>query len=48
MALPSEADKILTDTIIKAMKNINVVVVDHLIIGNGKYFSFAEHDLIHH
>lgn len=44
IAAPSMADKSQTLKIIEALKVINVGVSDHLIIGNGNYYSFAENN----
>ncbi|WP_338329572.1 JAB domain-containing protein, partial [Commensalibacter sp. Nvir] len=46
LAIPSQADKKLTDLITKAVYTVGITVHDHLIIGNGEYFSFAEQGLI--
>lgn len=46
IAAPSGSDEKLTEMVMHALKVINVQVVDHLIIGNGCCFSFAENNLI--
>lgn len=43
---PSQADKDLTDKIVKAGKFLDVKVLDHLIIADEDYFSFADQGLI--
>lgn len=43
---PSEADKDITRKIKEAGKHMDIPVLDHLIIGNGSYFSFADEGLI--
>lgn len=43
---PSAHDITLTDAIIKALKTIDVSILDHLIIGAGNHFSFAESELL--
>jgi len=43
---PSENDIQLTRKIIEAGKVLEISVLDHLIIGNDKYFSFADESLI--
>ncbi|WP_298535895.1 RadC family protein [uncultured Algibacter sp.] len=44
---PSEADKILTQKIKKAAALFDVKILDHLIIiPNGKYYSFADHNVL--
>ncbi len=42
---PSNADIKLTEYLVKALKMIDVKVIDHIIVGNSS-FSFAENDLI--
>jgi len=43
---PSEADKEITKKIKEAGKQMDIPVLDHLIIGNDAYFSFADDGLI--
>ena len=43
---PSNADKGLTHKIIEASKLIDVKVLDHLIIGDEDYYSFADSDIL--
>ena len=43
---PSTADKSLTERIIKALELFDIKVLDHLIIGNNQYYSFADEGLI--
>jgi DNA repair protein RadC len=43
---PSEADKEITKKTITAGKLMNIHVVDHLIIGENGYYSFADEGLI--
>ena len=43
---PSLEDKSFTDSLVEAGKILNVKVLDHIIIGDNKYFSFADHNLI--
>lgn len=43
---PSKADLTMTDSIYNLSKLIKVHMLDHFIIGNGNYFSFAEHGLL--
>jgi DNA repair protein RadC len=40
---PSEADRRLTQTLRDALMLIDVRVLDHIIIGEGKPYSFAQH-----
>jgi DNA repair protein RadC len=44
--IPSEADKEITRKITEAGKHMDIPVLDHLIIGNDVYFSFADEGLI--
>lgn len=44
--IPSEADKEITRKIKEAGKHMDIPVLDHLIIGNHAYFSFADEGLI--
>ncbi|AKH95184.1 hypothetical protein M876_11465 [Elizabethkingia anophelis FMS-007] len=44
---PSKADKRLTWDIQEMLRLFEVKVMDHLIITNNDYFSFAEHNLIY-
>ena len=44
--LPSGADKILTSKILEGAKLLDVKVLDHLIIGEEDYFSFADSDIL--
>lgn len=43
---PSQADKNLTREFIKALSPLDLVVKDHIIIGNSHAFSFAEEGVI--
>jgi len=43
---PSSQDKILTKKIIEAGKILDIKVLDHLIIGWGSYFSFADEGIL--
>jgi DNA repair protein RadC len=45
-AAPSEQDRILTRDLVIAGRAMEVRVFDHLIIGDGCYFSFADEGLI--
>ena len=44
--LPSGADKVLTSKIFEGAKLLDVKVLDHLIIGEEDYFSFADSDIL--
>ncbi|PWC12269.1 hypothetical protein B4923_10485 [Brenneria roseae subsp. americana] len=41
-AEPSQADRAITEQIIKACLLLDIRVLDHLVIGRGEYVSFAE------
>jgi len=43
---PSEPDKLLTRNLVIAGRAMDIRVFDHLIIGDGRYFSFADEGLI--
>lgn len=43
---PSEADKNLTRKIIEASKHLDIQILDHLIVSQKSYFSFADEGLI--
>jgi DNA repair protein RadC len=44
--IPSEADKKITNKIIEASNLLDFQLVDHLIIANNNYFSFADDGLL--
>ncbi len=46
MARPSGEDKQLTKNLIAAGKIFDIDVLDHIIIGENSYFSFAEHGMM--
>lgn len=46
VAEPSNADKTITRTLRQALALVDIRVLDHVIIGDGKAYSFAEHGLI--
>jgi len=39
---PSEADKIMTDKLVKAGELLEIAVIDHMIIASEGYYSFLE------
>ena len=45
-AKPSSEDKEITEELVFAGKIMRITVLDHLIIGDGQYFSFADEGLI--
>ena len=46
VARPSADDKQMTKSIVAAGKIFDIDVLDHLIIGENSYFSFAEHSMM--
>ena len=46
VAEPSAADRLITERLCAALALLDVRVLDHLIIGRGPAFSFAEQGLI--
>jgi DNA repair protein RadC len=43
---PSDADRVLTRKLVAAGKVLDIFVIDHLIIADGQYFSFADEGLM--
>jgi len=43
---PSPEDRQLTDSIVSVAKTLDIRVLDHLIVGTGGYYSFAENRLL--
>tara|TARA_Y200000002_G_scaffold368221_1_gene361052 strand:+ start:135 stop:305 length:171 start_codon:yes stop_codon:yes gene_type:complete len=43
---PSESDQSLTKQFVKAGKNLDIKLLDHLIITENTYFSFADEGLL--
>jgi len=39
---PSQEDRVLTDRLVKAGEILGIQVLDHLVIGDGRYVSFAD------
>ena len=46
LAEPSQADRVLTDALVRALRCLDIPVLDHLIVGGGRRYSFAEHGLL--
>jgi len=46
LAEPSHADEVLTQSLVTALRVIDVRVLDHLVVGAGKVVSFAERGLM--
>src|SRR4029434_9928578 len=44
--LPSQEDRALTVRLFQAGKLLGIDVLDHIIVGEGKYFSFADEGLL--
>ncbi|NMX21617.1 hypothetical protein C5S30_04120 [ANME-1 cluster archaeon GoMg4] len=43
---PSESDKAITEDLVYACSLMQIKVLDHIIIGDNRYFSFADEELI--
>ena len=43
---PSQEDQVLTQRIFNAAKSIDIKLIDHVIVCDGKYYSFADEGLI--
>ncbi|HHD7476779.1 TPA: RadC family protein [Klebsiella oxytoca] len=43
---PSQADKLITERLVKVLGMVDIKVLDHLIVGGSEIYSFAEHGLI--
>jgi DNA repair protein RadC len=46
IAMPSDADRRITQRIVDALSLIDVTVLDHFIIGKNEPYSFADHGLL--
>jgi DNA repair protein RadC len=46
VAEPSQADQVLTETLKRALRLVDVEVLDHFVIGHGAALSFAERGLL--
>jgi DNA repair protein RadC len=46
VAEPSEADRHITLRLKQALALLDIRVLDHFIVGEGRAYSFAEHGLI--
>jgi DNA repair protein RadC len=46
LAEPSQADRMLTDALKRALSTVDVVVLDHLVVAGSSTYSFAEHGLV--
>lgn len=44
--LPSQEDRTLTVRLVQAGKLLGIEVLDHIIVGDGRYFSFADEGLL--
>lgn len=45
-ATPSEADKELTKAILEGANAVDILLMDHIVVGADKYYSFADHGLL--
>lgn len=43
---PSNADKLLTNKLVRAGKDLDIVIIDHIIVGDRNYFSFKDEGLM--
>lgn len=43
---PSQNDIITTDALQKALKTVDIVLLDHIVIANDEYYSFKDNNLI--
>lgn len=43
---PSEADKVITQKVAAALRTLDIRLLDHIIIGGERYFSFADENLL--
>lgn len=43
---PSDADIRLTKKLVEASKNLDISILDHIIVGNNNYYSFADEGVI--
>lgn len=43
---PSEADKVVTLELANTLKTLNIMLIDHLIVFNDKYFSFSDNGML--
>jgi len=46
LAEPSQADRMLTDALKRALGTVDVPVLDHLVVAGRTSYSFAEHGLL--
>jgi DNA repair protein RadC len=46
VAEPSQADRLLTEALRRALQQLDIPVLDHLIVAGGHTYSFAEHGLL--
>ena len=46
MTVPSESDKAVTEYLVYACNLVQIKVLDHIIIGDNRYFSFADEGLV--
>ncbi|MDH5692190.1 MAG: hypothetical protein OEZ47_03715, partial [Gammaproteobacteria bacterium] len=46
VAEPSQADELITAKLIRALRTVDIRVLDHFIVGDGSLCSFAERGLL--
>lgn len=44
--VPSDADKRITEKVVNAGKLLEIIVLDHIIMGDNEYYSFADEGII--
>lgn len=45
--VPSQADVLLTRKLVKAARHLDLYVLDHIIVANEQYYSFADNDVLY-
>lgn len=43
---PSNHDKVLTEKLVSAAKTMDIQILDHIIVGNQEYYSFADEGIL--
>ncbi|MCW3130906.1 MAG: hypothetical protein OCU20_03620 [Methanophagales archaeon] len=46
MTIPSESDNAVTEYLVYACNLVQIKVLDHITIGDNRYFSFADEGLV--
>jgi DNA repair protein RadC len=45
-AQPSREDRAITQRLVESGKLLGIAIIDHIIVGDGRYFSFADEGLL--